>query len=219
MQIAFVSKGGAVLDAARKLFSEKGIDLIHLKSISDLFHELPETQISGVVVDIRTVIRASEPEKSWLKNMEQIIPNIRINWRPAEGFSVLSDAPGFSGAEGLSLFLDHCRTVKPRVPRKYKHREKNLNLLLWPVGAPEEEAQRAFTLNISAGGLFVCTCDVPPAGTLLWVRLLEVDSRPVRVLVKWGLAWREGMHIPGFGGKYVDPDAEFLRRLAPFLRE
>jgi len=223
MQIALVSRGGAVLDAVRKFFAEKGIDLIHLKSISDLFDELSDTRISGVVVDIRSVIRASEAEKSWLKNMEGIIPHIRINWHSEEGFRVLYGDAGSAGVDGLSLFLDNCRNIKPRAPRKYRHKEKTFHLLFWPVGASEEEALRAYTLNISGGGLFVCTCHAPPAGSLLWIRLPEVDPRPQKVLVKWILAWGEGrgegMRVPGFGGKYVEPDAEFAGRLEPFLKK
>jgi hypothetical protein len=219
MQIVLVSKGGAVLEAARKSFADKGIDLIHLTSLSGLFQDLPDVRISGVVVDIRSVVRATEAEKGWLKNMEGIIPHVRVNWHPEEGIRVLFGDAGSSGEEGLSLFLDNCRNIKPRTPRKYRHKERTLHLLFWPRDATAEEARRAYTLNISGGGLFVCTCDEPAVGSRYWVRLPEVDPRPVEVEVKWTAAWGRSSHVPGFGGKFVDPGAEFSGRLAPLLKE
>ena len=63
MKITLVSREGAVLDAYRRFFESQGIDLIHLKSISELFQKLPDIVISGFVVDFQMAIKTTDPEK------------------------------------------------------------------------------------------------------------------------------------------------------------
>jgi hypothetical protein len=217
MRIAIVSRPGEVLDAYRRFFDSQDIELVHLSAISELFQKLPDTILSGVVVDIHLVLKANEAEKNWLQTMEEIFPNVRINWNPGMGFRALYSDSGKSGEDNMAAFLEDCRRFKPRALRRDKRREKNFNVLFWPVGASEKEARRAYTLNVSCGGLFVCTCDAPPEASFVWVKLLEVDERPFKVLVKWALAWGGGMRVPGFGGSFVEREAALGEKLEAAL--
>ena len=218
MQIVIVSKTGAVLDAYRRFFEAQGIDLIHQPSITDLFQKLPDSIISGVVMDIQSVLKANEGEKNQLQIMEEIFPNVRTNWNPGSGFRVLYNDSSKSGEDNLTAFLADCRKFKPRALRKDRRREKNFNVLFWPMDAPLQEAQRAYTSNVSYGGLFVCTCFTPPEASFVWVKLREVDDFPFRVLVKWTLAWGIGMRVPGFGGSFTEPEASLAEKLEAALK-
>lgn len=217
MKIAIVSRPGEVLDAYKRLFDSQGVELIHLNAISELFQKLPDTVISGVVVDIQMVLKANEAEKNGLQTMEEIFPNVRTNWNPGMGFRALYSDSGRSGEDNMAAFIQDCRKFKPRALRKDKRRAINFNVLYWPADAPEQEAQRAYTLNISYGGLFVCTCAAPPEASFVRVRLMEVDERPFKVLVKWTLAWGQGLRIPGFGGSFVELDAGLAEKLEAAL--
>lgn len=219
MQIALVSRAGAVLDAYRQFFEAQDIDLIHLKSISELFEKLPDTVISGFVVDIQIALKTTEPEKKWLRIMEGTFPNMRTNWNPERGFRALYSDSSKSETDNLSVFLEDCRKFKPRALRKHDRKEINFHVLFRPIEAPEEKAERAYTLNISYGGLFVCTCYAPPVDNFVWVRLQEVGVQPVKVLVRSTRAWGSGMHIPGFGGSYADLDANLAERLEAVLKQ
>jgi hypothetical protein len=219
MQIALVSREGAVLDAYRRFFEVQGIDLIHLKSIAELFQILPETLISGFVVDIQVMFKTSETEKRWLQTMEGIFPNVKTNWNPERGFRALYNDSSKSETDNLSLFLEDCHKFKPRALRKHERKRLNFHVLFRPIDAPEETAERAYTLNISFGGLFVCTCYAPPLDGFVWVNLQEVGMQSVKVLVRLTRAWGSGMHIPGFGGSYADLDADIAERLEAVLKQ
>lgn len=218
MQIAIVSRTGPVLDAYRRFFEAHGIELIHQNSIVELFQQLPETVISGVVIDIQAVLRADEKEKNRLQTLEEVFPNVRTNWNPEVGFRALYNDSAKSGEDNMAAFLEDCRNFKPRALRKDRRLDMNFNVLFWPIDAFAETAQRAYTLNVSYGGLFVCTCYVPPEACFVWVRLREVDERPFKVLVKWTLAWGTGMHIPGFGGSFVEMETSLAAKLEAALR-
>jgi len=217
MKIAIISRPGEVLEAYRRFFASQEIELIHLSAVSDLFRKLPDTVISGVVVDIQIVLKADEAEKNWLQTMEEIFPNVRTNWNPSMGFRALYSDSDKSGEDNMAAFLRDCRKFKPRALRRDKRRKKNFNVLFWPNDAPEQEAQRAYTLNVSYGGLFVCTCYAPQEASFVRVKILEVDERPFKVLVKWTLDWGKGMIVPGFGGSFVELEAGLAERLEAAL--
>lgn len=218
MQIALVSRAGTVLDAYRRFFEAQGIDLIHLQSISELFQTLAHTALSGFVVDIQLALKTTDTEKRWLQTMETIFPSVRTNWNPERGFRALYSDSRKSETDNLSLFLDDCRNFKPRAIRKHDRRAINVHVLFWPIETSEEKAERAYTLNISRGGLFVCTCYAPPADHLVWVRPQEVDVQPFKVLVRLTRTWGSGINIPGFGGSYADPDTNPAEKLEALLK-
>ena len=93
--------------------------------------------------------------------MEGIFPTVRTNWNPESGFRALYSDSSKSETDNLSLFLEDCHKFKPRALRKHARKVLNFHVLFWPIDAPEETAERAYTLNISYGGLFVCTCYAP----------------------------------------------------------
>ena len=219
MQIAIVSRSGSALDAYKRFLEGHGVTLIHVSSIAALYQTLPDTSISGFMVEIQVVVKATDTEKDLLHTLERIFPNIKTNWNPTDGFRALHHGAGKSGEENLIAFVRDCRNFKPRALRKDKRHERRCNVLFWPTGASEETAQRACTLDISFGGLFVCTCDPPPEESFVWVTLREVDARPFKVLVKWKLAWGVAMRILGFGGCFVETDGDLKEKLETFLTE
>jgi hypothetical protein len=217
MKIALVSREGAILDAYKRFFESQDIDLMHMKSISELFQKLPTTAISGFVVDIQMALKTTESEKRWLQTMEGVFPNVRTNWNPETGFRALYGDSSNSETDNLSVFLEDCRRFKPRTVRKHVRKAINFHVLFRPIAAPEETAERAYTLNISQGGLFVCTCYAPPADCFVWVKLQEVGEQPFKVLVRLTRAWGSGVYIPGFGGSYDDLDVNLAERLKAIL--
>ena len=219
MQIAIVSRTGPALDAYTRFFGIYGVNLIHAPSLSELYQKLPDTPISGFVVEIHVMIKATETEKDLLATMLAIFPSVKTNWNPEAGFRALYNDSDKSGEENLRAFVRDCHNFKPRALRKKKRHEKTFNVLYWLLDASRETAQRAFTLDISTEGLFVGTCDSPQEDSLVWVVLREVDTRPFKVMVKWRMPWGAAMRIPGFGGSFVDLEADLAGKLETFLTE
>ena len=219
MQIAIVSRTGPVLDAYKRFFGAYGVNLIHAVSLLELYQKLSNAIISGFVVEIHVMVKATEKEKELLQTMVGIFPSIKTNWNPEVGFRALYNGSDKSGEESLHAFVQDCRNFKPRALRNKERHEKRFNVLYWPIDAQPETAQRAFTLDVSTSGLFVGTCDPPREGSLVWVVLREVDPRPFKVMVKWKLPWGAAMRVPGFGGRFIDVDDSLVGKLETVLME
>ena len=217
MQIALLSRGGEVMDAHIHFFEKHGVNLITGNSFSELYSKLPNTLFSGFVIDIPIVIKATGIEKSLMQSMEGIFPFIRTNWSPDTGVRALFYGSNESSDTNMLEFLKKCLNFKPRALRNDKRQEKNFNVLFWPIDASRQGAQRAYTVDISSGGLFISTCEPPPVASTLWIMLKELDERPFKVVVRWILEWGIAMRPPGFGGRFLDSDDDQIKMLAAAL--
>jgi hypothetical protein len=218
MQLAIVSRTGNVLDAYKHFFQSHDVELIHAVSISELYKKLYDTVVSGVIVDLQTVMKASDTEKIWLAVIEGIFLSIRANWNPEAGFRILYRNVSKSSEENQIAFIEDCRNFKPRTLRKDNRQEIHFNVLFWSMQETDKEAQRAYTLNVSPGGLFVCACYPSPQGSSVWVQLQELDPQPIKVLVTRSLAWGEVMRIPGFGGSFSGLEPAVIVKLEKALK-
>lgn len=197
-----------VYDALRRFFDPFGVRLCHTDNITDLFRTLPETQVNGIVTDIPILVRASLNDKMLFEGIEGIFPNIRLNWNEHAGFRILFTDPKRSGEEHLRAFLQRCLAFSPRPLRRNDRKECHLNLLMWEEGEPEDRAHKAFTMDVSHNGLFVCTCDPPPFGVEVRLSILELSPLPFRATVRWQRGWGMSSTIPGFGARFLDLDQE-----------
>jgi hypothetical protein len=218
MDIAIVSRSGSVLEAYQRFFGAYGVNLIHALSISELYKKFPGAVVAGFVVEVHRMVKSTETEKVLLHTMTEIFPSVKTNWNSEEGFRALYNDSDKSGEENLRAFLRDCRNFKPRPLRKKRRHEKKFNVLFWPLQASQQTVQRAFTVDVSSGGLFVATCDPPQEGTVVSVVLREVAPRPFKVMVKWNLQWGIAMRIPGFGGGFVDMDDDLAEKLEKALQ-
>lgn len=219
MRLAIVAKRGEVLAAHEEFFRELNVELLPFPSLSALFAALPENPVSGIVVDVQLSVKAADQEKERLHLLESIFPSVRTNWNREAGFRALYNDASRSGQENLLAFVEECRRFQPRALRKYRRLARHFNVLYWLAGGQEQAARRAYTVDVSYGGLFVGTCDPPPVESFVWVRLVELDDRPFKLLVKWRRAWGEAMAVPGFGGGFVDRQEGLMAKLEAFLRE
>lgn len=217
MNIALVSRQGEALKVYTEFLAAHGAVAVHFATISEMYQKLSEFPISGFILDIPAIVKASERERTLLQTLETIFESIRINWNHKAGFRALFSDSTKSGEENLLAFLGRCELFKPRSLRKDDRKLKNFNLLVWEESEREEQARRAFTIDVSRSGMFVCTCDPHPAGTLLNVKIMELDDRPFRVEVRWEQAWGIGMRIPGFGCRFDGLKGERLKLLEAAL--
>jgi hypothetical protein len=217
VKIALVSRQGEALRAYTEFLAAHDAVAVHFSNISEMYQKLPEVPISGFILDIPAIVKASERERALLLTLEPIFASIRVNWNQKAGFRALFSDSTKSGEENLLGFLDRCKAAKPRSLRKDERKLKSFNLLVWGDSEREEQGRRAFTLNVSRSGMFVCTCDPHPAGTILNVKIMELDDRPFRVEVRWEQPWGVAMMIPGFGCRFDGLKGERLKLLEAAL--
>lgn len=211
MNIALVSRQGEAHRAYTGFLAANGAVAIHFSSITEMYAKLSEIAISGFILDIPAIIKATERERMLLQTLETIFANIRINWNHKAGFRALFSDSTKSGEENLRAFLARCETARPRSLRKDDRKTKNFNLLVWELSESEGQARRAFSLDLSRSGMFVCTCDPHPVGSILNVKIMELDDRPFRVEVRWEHPWGVSMRIPGFGCRFDGLKGERLK--------
>ena len=211
MNIALVSRQGEAHRVYTGFLAANGAVAIHFSSITEMYAKLSEITISGFILDIPAIIKATERERMLLQTLETIFANIRINWNHKAGFRALFSDSTKSGEENLRAFLARCETARPRSLRKDDRKTKNFNLLVWELSESEGQARRAFSLDLSRSGMFVCTCDPHPVGSILNVKIMELDDRPFRVEVRWEHPWGVSMRIPGFGCRFDGLKGERLK--------
>lgn len=217
MNIALVSRQGEALRVYTEFLAAHGAVAVHFSTISEMYQKLPEVPISGFILDIPAIVKASERERTLLQTLETIFASIRVNWNHKAGFRALFSDSTKSGEENLLAFLARCEIFKPRSLRKDDRKPKSFNLLVWEESEREEQARRAFSLNVSRSGMFVCTCDPHPAGSMLNVKIMELDDRPFRVEVRWEQPWGVAMRIPGFGCRFDGLKGDRLKLLEAAL--
>jgi Tfp pilus assembly protein PilZ len=204
MQLALVSRAGEVHDAHVRFFKGHGVTIVHAPSISEIYRKLPDVMVSGFIIDLPILVKATSTEKYLLQSIEKIFPAVRTNWAPTAGFRAVFYDNSRAGEETLVAFLQKCLNFKARALRKHKRKEITFNVLFRTDDTDEKTAQRAYTKDISMGGLFICTCYPNPLGEAVWIKLLELDQRPFKVTVKWRSEWGVAARIPGFGGGFTD---------------
>ncbi len=217
VNIALVSRQGEALKAYTEFLAAHGAAAVHFSTISEMYQKLPDVCISGFILDIPAIVKASERERTLVQTLETVFASIRINWNHKAGFRALFSDSTKSGEENFLAFLARCETFTPRSLRKDERKLKNFNILVWEQSEREAEARRAFTIDVSRSGMFVCTCDPHPAGTMLNVKIMELDDRPFHVEVRWEQAWGVGMRIPGFGCRFDGLKGERLKLLEAAL--
>ncbi len=217
MNIALVSRQGEALKVYTTFLAAHGAVAIHFTSIAEMYQKLTEIPISGFILDIPAIIKATERERMLLQTLETIFASIRINWNHKAGFRALFSDSTRSGEENLLAFLVRCEVFKPRSLRKDDRKSKNFNLLVWGESESDAQARRAFTIDMSRSGMFVCTCDPYPVGRMLNVKILELDDRPFRVEVRWEQPWGVAMRVPGIGCRFDGLKGERLKLLEAAL--
>ena len=74
MQIAIVARPGPVLDAYREFFEKHDVNLIRAASISELLSKLSMTAVSGFMVEIHIVLKATNTEKTIFERWKGFSP-------------------------------------------------------------------------------------------------------------------------------------------------
>jgi hypothetical protein len=177
-----------------------------VSSLSELYQRLLENRYSGILIDIKTKMRATGREKELIHNLLEVFPVVQLNLDRASG-EIRSLFFGQSEGGGtIEDFLQkECSSFRPRSIRADSRKDVNLNVLL----AETEEylepgAVRTVTLNISKGGCFIYSTREWALQTLVSFTIKEIsDPKPITGEVRWQIPWGTSTRIPGIGVRFV----------------
>lgn len=183
---------------------------------------LASDEISGVLLDIPTVIRTDSAGKSLLRDVAHLYPTARLRFDSKTG-EVLALCPGRPPAgidDPLSGFIAvRCGAFSPRKIRGSHRASCSLNVIL--SRTPEvlfDEAEKTVITNVSEDGCFVFTKEKWDEGRAAFLRVMEMsDPTPLPAEVFRIVSWGSPLQMPGIGCRFVGVSPERLASLRDLL--
>jgi hypothetical protein len=190
-------------------------------SVSEMRRKLLHTPFNGVILDVLTVVRASQKEKLFIQEISELYPTLRVRWdSQTRRIRGLVFGRSLDRDDPVGDFLEkHCRPWPARMCREDKRLPLHFNALLSRNREfREEEVEKSVTLDLSEGGCFLISGRSWQRGEFLWVRFLELtDPAPIGAEIRRCHPWGEGMQIPGIGVQFGEIDPGQLQEIRRYL--
>ena len=171
-------------------------------SFKNLENLLLENPYHGVLVDIKTKIRAMQHEKELAYQILNKYPvvQLRIDDKTGE-IRTLSDGKSKHDATLEEFIESDCRKFEARAIRSSPRVKYHFNVLLSGNGtAAEENSERTITFNVSKDGCFVISSREWELKQPVTFQIHELeDPSPIAGEVRWYKPWGKSVGIPGIG--------------------
>jgi PilZ domain len=207
VKVILVCQEGKAKQAYINALKPLGVKLDTVPSLSKLHKMLSKNFYNGVILDLKTKVRASGDEKGLTHEVIEQFPVAQLNFEEKTGKIRSFHYGQASKSETLEAFIiEECRSFAPRPIRSSPRENFHFNILLSKTGnVIEKEIDRTVTINISKGGCFIYSVDNLQNGEKVTMVFKELeDQRPILVEVRWKILWGEAMQIPGIGVKFED---------------
>ncbi len=171
-----------------------GINMIVVDSISALMDTLVTIECSGIVLDVKCLMRTNDHHKGLLYEFIDAFPTLRVNSAPdGSSFIPLGDPDTF--------ITKTCAAFKPRSVRKNRRMHVAIPLLLSREQDSElRAAVKTCSIDLSENGMFIFSADDWRIDEHVWVQFMDItDSTPILATVRWVLPWGSGLRYPGIG--------------------
>jgi len=207
VRVALVCQEGeaqrAYITAAQSL--EVQVDPV--SSFTELRKLLCENSYNGVMVDLRTKVKASLNDKELLKDVLEQFPMAQLKFEEATGAVRSLNVGQARDSETVAAFIDkECRPFAPRQIRASIRRDIHFNALILKNGITSEAGGiQTVTMNVSQGGCFLYSTEHWEIGGKVSIILKGLDDqRPITGEVRWQIPWGKAMQVPGIGVKFED---------------
>ena len=180
----------------------------------------------GFIIDLRTLIKTSPGDKSFLYELMESFPVMHISHSLDK--KTIKGNIGNNSYNDKKLFdyflNDLCPRFSPRGMRTFKRKNLYLNVYLaLSPDASGDEFIKANSGDISEGGCFVITTQPIPKDKSrdIYVIIKELaDQRPIACTVKWVLPWGQATrHLPGVGVEFKDLSASQREEIRSIIRK
>ncbi len=182
-----------------------GVQVDAVPSLGKLHKMLSENFYNGVMVDLKTKVKASNDEKGLIHDVLYQFPVAHLNFEEKTGRIRSLHYGRASKNKTLEAFIkEECRSFIARPIRLSPRKKFHFNVLLSKTGDfIEKGIDRTVTINVSKGGCFIYSVDNLQNGAKVMMVFKELeDQNPILGEVRWKLLWGEAMEIPGVGVKF-----------------
>ena len=184
-----------------------GIQVDIVESPARIFTKMTGRAYNGLLVDLKTKIKASDRAKAVIHDAVDQIPVVQLKWDPKNN-QVRSFHFGRSRNSGTleSFINEECRQFEARPLRKSARRPAHFNIQLYRTGNDADNSPAlTVTVNVSIGGCFIYTIDDYEIDSEITMVIKELeDQTPIVGTVRWKRGWGESMQIPGIGVQMGD---------------
>lgn len=174
-----------------------GLAPVHVSSVAGLLQLLARQAVSGFVLELDTVLRATAMERGYLFQLAEAFPLLRVRGaRPGGSVAFLDDPADFAA---------RVRGFEPRPARHAPRLPVLLHALVARPGAVGREAFPATILDLSASGGALCCAGSFEPGEELALSIQDLrDPAPMQALACWSGLRGRGRPRRHLGVRFLD---------------
>ncbi len=207
-RILLIVKNETARNAYVEILGKIGVACDSVVSFADASSMARNTPYNGLLVDVLTLIRADQNEKSIALECMNYFPSTQIKWDAKSKTVHLLMFSQTSHVEvdlAIRMFIEErCKPYAARTLRVYNRKTFILNFLFsLDCHCSDKKASKTFSLDLSQGGCFLHTVRTFDEKQGIWLCCLELsDQTPIKAVVCWQLKWGLKRQIPGIGVKF-----------------
>ena len=182
-----------------------GVDVDTVSSLKDLHRLLINNEYNGLMIDLKTKIRASMSEKELTHEILELFPVIQLRCdEKTESIRTLYFGQSAGGGTIDTFINEDCRSFTPRSIRLNKRNKVHFNIVLSKDNDfSEKNIYRTVTMDVSKGGVNIYSLNGREAGDMVSFIIKELDDdKPILGEVRWKRPWGKTMQVPGIGVKF-----------------
>lgn len=184
--------------AAFQTLQRYAVNLTVVDTVSALIESLKRVKCSGIILDVKCLMRTNECDKSMLYELIDAFPTLRVKSDvDGSGFIPLGDPDAF--------ITKACSTFSPRTARKSRRTHMALPLLLARENDPKMRAAvKTCSVDLSESGIFIFSTDDWHIDDHVWIQIMTLqDSTPIHATIRWIQPWGAKLYYPGIGATFT----------------
>ncbi|RJQ63931.1 MAG: PilZ domain-containing protein [Desulfobacteraceae bacterium] len=178
-----------------------------VSTFKQLEKKLLESAYQGVLVDLKTKVRALKQEKELAYQILEQFPVVQLRLdEQTQEIKTLYYGKSIGDGTLEEFILRDCRFFEPRILRAAHRVRIHFNVMLSPTGLfSEADAEKTITCDVSRGGCFLFSSRKHHYRQRVFLIFADLKDRtPIIGEVRWVKNWGEALQIPGIGVEFKE---------------
>lgn len=202
MNLILIAEPGERRERYLENLSEYPVEVDCVTTADEIFEKCREKFYSGLMLDIRTMMKSTSRKRWMVEQLSFKFPTIRLQVLPGTGrVKGLVYDETVPGEDALGHFMNKCGDFEPSRIRISLRIKKIFNVwILRQTPGCRERQIEASTLNLSLGGCFITTQEHFNLSDRFKIRIKELKGTdPIECEVQWVQEWGREGRLPGVG--------------------
>jgi Tfp pilus assembly protein PilZ len=176
-----------------------------VSSLRDVIAEAAQTAHNGILLDMPVIVKSSPFEKNRAEDTLRALPSAWLNISKTSGEVIALEIAADSDTQRTAAeFINHCRSVSPKIVYTRNRVHLHLNALL-STTADMSSPVKTVSIDLSEGGSFLfSTDDTIKPRVEVWVQFVSIhDQTPIMAEICWQRPWGQDAKMPGIGVRFT----------------